>query len=301
MRARRMLSLGAVASLVAGLAACSSPAPTPAAVPGSSALPADAPVVAFYGDSYTRGTGASAPEKRWSTIVSAERGWYEINRSENGLGFVNRRASMGAGLDDIPALVIADDPDIVFVTMGLNDNFSYDRAADDIRAAIDSDLGRLRDGLPEARIVVVEPFWYTDDRPASVDVIAGGSRTPPSASARTTSMAPVAGSMGTTPTRRQLDGIRRPAPERHRLRRHGDADGCRAPRPRPAAVTTAEPEGGRRRPRDRRQAATAVRARNQTVSSRTARMPASSSSDSRSSKVSRKPSGGGDAGTPMGS
>ena len=28
-------------------------------------------------------------------------------------------------LDDIPAQVIEDRPDIVFVTMGLNDNFSY--------------------------------------------------------------------------------------------------------------------------------------------------------------------------------
>lgn len=171
MRARRLLGLGLVASVLAGLTGCSTPAPDTA--PSTAALPADAPVVAFYGDSYTRGTGASSPEKRWSTIVSAERGWREINRSENGLGFVNRRSSMGAGLDDIPALILDDDPDIVFVTMGLNDNFSYDRAAEEIRAAIDSDLQRLADGLPDARIVVVEPFWYTDDRPPSVDIIAG--------------------------------------------------------------------------------------------------------------------------------
>ncbi|KQR26033.1 SGNH/GDSL hydrolase family protein [Microbacterium sp. Leaf151] len=171
MRARRLLGLGAVASLLMGLVACSTPSPeAPSPTP---VLDADAPVVAFYGDSYTRGTGASSPEKRWSTVVSAERGWREINRSENGLGFVNRRASMGPGLDDIPALIIDDDPDIVFVTMGLNDNFSYDRAPDEIHTAIDSDLDRLRDGLPDARIIVVEPFWYTDDRPASVDVIAG--------------------------------------------------------------------------------------------------------------------------------
>lgn len=171
MRAQRLLGLGAVASLIAGLVACSTPSPeAPSPTP---VLDADAPVVAFYGDSYTRGTGASSSEKRWSTVVSAERGWREINRSENGLGFVNRRASMGPGLDDIPALIIDDDPDIVFVTMGLNDNFSYDRAADEIHTAIDSDLDRLRDGLPDARIIVVEPFWYTDDRPASVDVIAG--------------------------------------------------------------------------------------------------------------------------------
>lgn len=169
MRARRLLSLVVVASAILAGTACSaqtSPAPVPAPT-------GDGPVVSFYGDSYTRGTGASSSDHRWSTIVSVERGWQEINRSENGLGFVNRRATMGAGLDDIPALVIDDQPDIVFVTMGLNDNFSYDRAADQIRATIDDDLQRLHDGLPQARIVVVEPFWYTAERPASVDVIAG--------------------------------------------------------------------------------------------------------------------------------
>lgn len=164
---RRLLGIFVAAVFTLGLAACT-PGPAPAPQPSLGAT-----TVAFYGDSYTRGTGASAPDKRWSTIISAERGWTEINRSENGLGFVNRRASMGAGLDDIPAQIIEDRPDIVFVTMGLNDNFSYDRAADEIRAAIDSDLDRLRAGLPDARIIVVEPFWYTDERPESVDVIIG--------------------------------------------------------------------------------------------------------------------------------
>ncbi len=165
MRARRILGLAVAASLLLGLTGCATDA--------APATTGDGPIVAFYGDSYTRGTGASSSEKRWSTIVSAARGWQEINRSENGLGFVNRRDRMGPGLDDIPAQIIADDPDIVFVTMGLNDNFSYDSAVDRIHRTIDSDLQRLRDGLPGARIVVVEPFWYTADRPASVDVIAG--------------------------------------------------------------------------------------------------------------------------------
>lgn len=164
---RRSLGVLLCAFIALGLTACGPSAqPEPTTEPGGT-------TVAFYGDSYTRGTGASSSDKRWSTIICAERGWTEINRSENGLGFVNRRASMGPGLDDIPAQIIRDDPDIVFVTMGLNDNFSYDGAAAEIRATIDSDLDRLRQGLPGARIVVVEPFWYTADRPASVDVIIG--------------------------------------------------------------------------------------------------------------------------------
>jgi lysophospholipase L1-like esterase len=127
--------------------------------------------VAFYGDSYTLGTGASDPSKRWSTVVSEERNWQEVNPSVNGLGFINNRTDFGE--NDLPAAIIASDPDIVFVTMGLNDNFSFAFAADDIEKQITEDLTRLHDALPDARFVVVEPFWYTDERPQSLETIIG--------------------------------------------------------------------------------------------------------------------------------
>jgi lysophospholipase L1-like esterase len=146
------------------LAGCSAAAPT------SSDLPEDAPVVAFYGDSYTRGTGATSYEHRWSTRISADRGWREVNPSVDGLGFVNNRQATGA---DLPADIIEADPDIVFVTMGLNDVFSYDRVGDGIRRQIDADFARLTSALPEARFIVVEPFWYTAERPEGLEVIIG--------------------------------------------------------------------------------------------------------------------------------
>jgi lysophospholipase L1-like esterase len=133
----------------------------------SSPIPG-APVVAFYGDSYTLGTGASDPSKRWSTIICAQRGWNEFNPSVNGLGFVNNREAFGV---DEPAQIVAQHPDIVFVTMGLNDNFSYSVAKKRIHAAIIGDLAGLKKQLPEARFIVVEPFWYTDERPKSLGVI----------------------------------------------------------------------------------------------------------------------------------
>ena len=74
---------------------------------------------------------------------------------------------------DLPGEVIASDPDIVFVTMGLNDNFSYDSAGEQIKQQITLDLDRIATALPDARIIVVEPFWYTDERPASVEIIIG--------------------------------------------------------------------------------------------------------------------------------
>ncbi len=125
--------------------------------------------VAFYGDSYTLGTGASSVEKRWSTIISTARDWNEFNPSVNGLGFVRNRTT---GYD-LPDQVIADKPDIVFITMGLNDNFAYDEAADQIKAAITEDFTKLKKALPDARFIVVEPFWYTDSRPGSVETIIG--------------------------------------------------------------------------------------------------------------------------------
>jgi lysophospholipase L1-like esterase len=178
-RMRWGLALVAAVALMAGCApvagAGSGSSPDPSATEGFGLVPdvepastdPDAPLVGFYGDSYTLGTGASAREKRWSTIVCQKRGWNEFNPSVNGLGFVNNRRDL-----DLPQLIIDQRPDIVIVTMGLNDNFSYARVPDrQIRDAIAGDLARL--AATGARIVVVEPFWYTDRRPESVEVIIG--------------------------------------------------------------------------------------------------------------------------------
>ncbi|TXN32479.1 SGNH/GDSL hydrolase family protein [Lacisediminihabitans profunda] len=128
-------------------------------------------LVAFYGDSYTRGAMASSPAKRWSTIVCRDHGWREFNPSVSGLGFVHNRRVYGQG--DLPDQIIRQHPDIVIVTLGLNDNFAYPVAASAIHKQIGADLRRMKTALPRARFVVVEPFWYTDARPASVGIIAG--------------------------------------------------------------------------------------------------------------------------------
>jgi len=146
----------------------SSSSPTPDTQPDAAAT---GERVAFYGDSYTLGTGASSEDKRWSTIISKQRNWQEFNPSVNGLGFFNNRMDFNDG--DLPSLVIKDDPDIVFITMGLNDNFSYNLAADAIREQITVDFDRLAEALPSAHFIVVEPFWYTDERPESLGIISG--------------------------------------------------------------------------------------------------------------------------------
>ncbi|CAO1649724.1 SGNH/GDSL hydrolase family protein [Salinibacterium sp. NG22] len=160
----RIIATTVVVAAALSLSACSSEEPATERDPNDVR-------VAFYGDSYTLGTGASASENRWSTVISQQRGWSEFNPSENGLGFINNRSTFGDG--DLPSLIIADAPDIVIVTMGLNDNFSFDARASDIRTQISADFDRLTTALPDARFIVVEPFWYTDERPESVETIIG--------------------------------------------------------------------------------------------------------------------------------
>lgn len=162
--------LASAAVLAALLSGCATPAADPALTGGDGAVTdPNAPLIAFYGDSYTLGTGASDPSLRWSSVICRDRGWREFNPSVNGLGFVNNRS---AAIDE-PGQIIEQNPDIVMITMGLNDNFSYDRGPDRIRAAIDADFTRLKEELPDARFIVVEPFWYTDVRPESLTVISG--------------------------------------------------------------------------------------------------------------------------------
>ncbi|MCD2442885.1 SGNH/GDSL hydrolase family protein [Agromyces sp. SYSU K20354] len=153
------------------LTACTMPVTS---APGQAASPSAGQVVAaFYGDSYTRGTGASSPERRWSTIVSAGRGWFEFNPSVDGIGYVSNR-DFFAGDDLVDQIVDHEPPpDVVIVTMGLNDNFVLPPDADDIESAIEADLTRFRAELPDARLVVVEPFWHLDERPESVGQIIG--------------------------------------------------------------------------------------------------------------------------------
>jgi len=161
-----MATVMVVAALA--LSACASAAASDEAVVSTVAVAGELRV-AFYGDSYTRGTGASSEEGRWSTILSEQRGWSEFNPSVSGLGFVRNRTIFGHG--DLPSFIIADNPDVVIVTMGLNDNFTFDSQSAELRAQIVDDFDRLVTELPDARLIVVEPFCYMDERPASVDVI----------------------------------------------------------------------------------------------------------------------------------
>ncbi|MBH0009808.1 SGNH/GDSL hydrolase family protein [Salinibacterium sp. SWN1162] len=166
--ALRALALAVTAAVALGLSSCAAVPEETTAVTAFVAEP-EPLRVAFYGDSYTKGVGASEEALRWSTLVSQKLGWEEVNPSVSGLGFMRKRELFSTG--DVPSIILAADPDVVLVTLGLNDNFTYDEFADELPGQILSDFQRLSIGLPNARLIVVEPFWYKSERPESVEII----------------------------------------------------------------------------------------------------------------------------------
>lgn len=165
---RRGFLLGGALSALA-VAGCTS-APLPKAVMTREPLPKGS-VVGFYGDSLTAGFAASSPGARWSALLCARHGWVEINPSISGLGFVQARGSR-----DLPGEIIAAAPDLILVTLGINDLRLVDGRAADIRAAIDTDLHRLRDETG-AIILVAMPFSPIRYRPPQLIALEGWLRT----------------------------------------------------------------------------------------------------------------------------
>lgn len=121
--------------------------------------PASAPVhVAFLGDSYTFGIGATAPTNGYAYLVARAEHWTARVVGLPGSGYVRVAIrddkNISAGLSS----VIAAQPQVVIVECGHNDampNVAYTQT----EAAALKDLGELRTALPDATIVVVGPIW----------------------------------------------------------------------------------------------------------------------------------------------
>lgn len=125
-------------------------------------------VVGFYGDSLTFGVGASTPERRWATLLSTREGWTEVNPSIPGIGFLQARAGT-----DLPGQILAASPDLVIVTLGLNDLWYVDSRGPELRVAIENDLRRLRSEAPDADLVVFALFSPVDVEPPQMTAING--------------------------------------------------------------------------------------------------------------------------------
>jgi acyl-CoA thioesterase I len=125
--------------------------------------PIPRPVAVFIGDSYAQGSG------KWPELVSKAQGWRQVNLGRGGTGYEARlagaAAQKGCGLKECPsfaemaAVAAKLHPDVVVVAGGRND-----RGAN-IEAAVHETLTTLREALPNARIIAVQPMWDASDYP----------------------------------------------------------------------------------------------------------------------------------------
>lgn len=119
-------------------------------------------LVAFLGDSYAFGHGASGPSKRWVNLVSLNKGWSEANLSQDATnystagepGFTSYRSRLGA--------VAATGAQIVVVSGG-RDDVGVDPAQ--FRGDVRATFAGIHASLPKAMLIVVSPTWGNDPAP----------------------------------------------------------------------------------------------------------------------------------------
>jgi len=143
--------------------------PTPS---HSRAAPTTRVSVAFLGDDYTTGAGATAPPARFSTLLSTALHLTELNFGGAGSGYsvAGTTGNYLARLDE----VVAAKPDVVVVSGGRND-------VDSNAAAVATNVRTLFSGLhrrlPTAVLVAVAPFWGDSPPRTALAPIAAAVRT----------------------------------------------------------------------------------------------------------------------------
>jgi len=124
-------------------------------------------VVAFVGDDWTAGTGASSNAKRFTTLVSKSLGFTERNFGADGTGYAKTSSDAGDFASRVRDVAAAH-PDIVVVSGGRNDNTnSLDTVSSRTHALFDA----LHEQLPHATLVAITPWWGDSDTPTQVTAI----------------------------------------------------------------------------------------------------------------------------------
>ncbi len=134
---------------------------TPAAS-GSTSVGAAPPVrVAFLGDDYALGKGASSSAKGFAALLSRELNLDETIVGSVGAGYAKATPG-GSNYSDLVGKVVAARPDVVVVSGGRND------LHDDVgtlQSATKSLFTKLRDRLPDAALLAIRPFYGDSPHP----------------------------------------------------------------------------------------------------------------------------------------
>ncbi|WP_242342257.1 SGNH/GDSL hydrolase family protein [Anaeromyxobacter terrae] len=149
--------LAAAAMLAAGCMAGHAPPPRETAAPG-------APQAIFFGSSTVAGTGASRPDRRWTTLLARHAGWREVNEGLPGstLTDVTGRPAPSGELRWRALATSGVHPAVVVVMYGANDAIAGVPLGDagapgTFRHAAASVLRGLRAEFPRAVLVVCTP------------------------------------------------------------------------------------------------------------------------------------------------
>ncbi|PWF82010.1 hypothetical protein CIK52_17080 [Kocuria rosea] len=109
--------------------------------------------VAFIGDSFTMGGGATNRSKRWTTVLSRDMKWVELNYGVSGTNYATAGTVVGAKpyWDNLTDLIISQ-PDIVIVSSAGN-ALNVDQ-----EPGISRTYEKLREALPDAQIYATSPY-----------------------------------------------------------------------------------------------------------------------------------------------
>jgi lysophospholipase L1-like esterase len=139
-----------------------------AAADASAAAAAARVDIAVLGDSFTSGSPMdSGPQARWPALLTSQYPWDVTAYATDGTGFVNQNGypntTFGWRVDRVMAAM----PDVVVVAGGHDD---ADQSVAEVRTAAEDVVTRLRDGLPNAKLIVIGALW-PGPPPASVTAI----------------------------------------------------------------------------------------------------------------------------------
>lgn len=127
------------------------------------------PLVAFIGDSFCDGTGASTKLTRWTTLVSQELGWFEKNACLGGTGYITSTGRRSYQ-DSTDAMLTSLKPAIFVISGGKNDLGLMTEGGTEISHASCALFKGIKASLPKAQILVVSPFWDTTEVPAAIGI-----------------------------------------------------------------------------------------------------------------------------------
>ena len=155
-----VVALAVIAALMAVAALRTPPAPARMALPGTVVPDQEPSLTAFIGDSYAAGTGATSPQRRWTTLVAADQGWRELNLARQGTGFLATASADECGRPACPnyEVVLRDAVRAgaaVVVVSGGQEDVARDPAR--VARAVRATYRAIREGLPDAEIIAVGP------------------------------------------------------------------------------------------------------------------------------------------------